>query len=538
MSNLLIEQIKRIHTIMGVKSDILLEASKLKILTDKEGLSEDQAKLLDELCGSLSVWMFGKIKRYVQDEELRLWGEESEENNEKTIKHINGLGSVTYHRRSIADIMDWVRVGLNGNVNPFKNLSLPELNAKSQEWHNYLNVGEVVINYEEKHPIIKDFRDENGNGFYWVDLETKSSPEECNRMGHCGQSDKGTLYSLRETKEINNKYKINKSHLTASIGTDGFMYQLKGPKNSKPKEEFHNYILPLFYVKLDDGYLVQGFGTEYQSQEDFKLSDLPGPVIRGLFQNRPDLFHTFELQKKLEEMGLIDKTSFNYNVSFKINASEVNQFINGNSKLIDDILKTKTYDLWTNDDVDWADSLMYYVDDKNESEIRLILKQHAMSENNDVSDEDFESYDVEDIIEDFDDNHTVREAIIKATINAESDDFKNHLIKNLKNALELYGTVEKMEPTGITIRIDLSKYFDELGNERFVFDKLLNDCYKMTSNGTPSFECVFKSMVKNDMIEKPIFKMDGGWQPNINRDYFNKALTEYLDFVKRGYGVN
>ena len=126
------------------------------------------------------------------------------------------------------------------------------------------------------------------------------------------------------------------------------MYQLKGPKNSKPKEEYYQYILPLFYVKSDDGYLIQGFGNEYQSDNDFKLTDLPDPLIRHLFQNRPELFetseltdlpelvirilfqnkpelfHTFESQKKLVEMGLIDETSINFFVRFKINTSEIN----------------------------------------------------------------------------------------------------------------------------------------------------------------------------------------------------------------------
>ena len=55
-----------------------------------------------------------------------------------------------------------------------------------------------------------------------------------------------TIYSLRETKKLKDNYTINKSHLTAAIGDDdGFMYQLKGPKNSKPKPEFFPYIVDL-----------------------------------------------------------------------------------------------------------------------------------------------------------------------------------------------------------------------------------------------------------------------------------------------------
>jgi hypothetical protein len=167
------------------------------------------------------------------------------------------------------------------------------------------------INYTEENPILLDFRNEDGIGFYWVNLETKNSTEECKRMGHCGTSHYGILYSLRETKKLpGTKYTINNSISTAAIGGDNILYQLKGPKNSKPKEEFHQYILPLFYVEEDGEYLIQGFGSEYRSDQDFKLSDLPNNVLIDLYKNRPELFGTFSpisLQKKLVELGVIEK---------------------------------------------------------------------------------------------------------------------------------------------------------------------------------------------------------------------------------------
>ena len=90
-------------------------------------------------------------------------------------------------------------------------------------------------------------------------------------MGHCGRSSYGYLYSLRQVVPLNNKYKLNKSILTAAIGwNDNILYQLKGPKNSKPEDKYHQYILPLFFVKQGDEYLIQGFGSEYASDQDLK----------------------------------------------------------------------------------------------------------------------------------------------------------------------------------------------------------------------------------------------------------------------------
>ena len=72
MRNILAEQISKMQSMMGIQDDLLLEASKVKILTDKEGLDQDQAELLDEICGGLSVWMLSKLKDF-QRETSRSW---------------------------------------------------------------------------------------------------------------------------------------------------------------------------------------------------------------------------------------------------------------------------------------------------------------------------------------------------------------------------------------------------------------------------------------------------------------------------------
>ena len=123
----------------------------------------------------------------------------------KIIKIMNNLSLLSNNIQKLQSIMDWIRVGLNGNVKPYKDSSLNELLSLSKEWHDSLEIGQGDINYKETNPTILDFTDENGNGFYWADLNTKNSSEECNRMGHCGRSSYGYLYSLRQVIPINNK---------------------------------------------------------------------------------------------------------------------------------------------------------------------------------------------------------------------------------------------------------------------------------------------------------------------------------------------
>jgi hypothetical protein len=443
---------------------------------------------------------------------------------------------------------------LDGNVKPFKNLQLDELNKKSKEWHDSLGLGEGDINYTEKNPIIKDFRDENGNGFYWADLQTKDCTEEKARMGHCGRSSMGYLYSLRETRPINDKFKINKSHLTASIGDDGIMYQLKGPKNWKPKEEFHSYILPLFYVLggegEEDDYLIQGFGTEYASQQDFKLTDLPDEVIRNLYQNRPELFEGRSMQRKLVDMGIIDAPNYDYNITLKLDPDDVGTYVDGDYvyrrykkkvttpagseyektvevTMFELILAGETYEFWDHDGSDWSSALNYYVDDKNQTEIRTILRSLA-ERDDEFIEEDFNEKNLEELIEEYDDNYDIRHAIGNAQSNAEADEYGNYLYRLLKDGLEEYGTVEQMNDEGVILKVDVSKYISEVGDD--VFDEFMEKC-------DDDIKCTFYVMVSEDYIEKPKWDPNDRWYPDVNEGYYNEILSDYLYDARSSYGI-
>ena len=116
---LIITETQYKNILKNYKQELILEASKLNILIEKEGLSEEQAQILDNLCGSLSVWMLGKIKEY-QNDILKSWNKEISEN---PIEKINENELVKKVRQNIQGIMDWIRIGLNGNVKPFKDLS-------------------------------------------------------------------------------------------------------------------------------------------------------------------------------------------------------------------------------------------------------------------------------------------------------------------------------------------------------------------------------------------------------------------------------
>lgn len=525
---------KTLELLKTLNGDLILEASKKDILINKVGLSQDNAEFLYGLCGPLSVWMANKlIGAYVKH-----YGDRTthpftpEELRKATIDNINKKG-LSRQKTIIPGIMDWITVGLNGNLGKYKQLSFPELKVESEKWHDELGVGEGDINYVEKNPIVLDFRDDEGNGFYWVDLETNDSSEECDRMGHCGRTSRSnTIYSLREVKPLNNKYKLNKSHLTAAIGDDGILYQLKGPKNSKPKDKFHKYIEPIFYVLGGSGeeedYLIQGFGSEYNSEDDFKLSDLPEESIRSIYRDRPELFDTRPLLRKLDEMGIIELPPINYVIKIETDANSLSDYIDGDwvinrrtdkngrvyeTTIFESILNGDTWELWDNWDADWKSGLYYHVDDDNKVRIKNYLI--GVAKENEI---DITGMDLEEMIIELDEDDEIKNSIGNAINDAESDSYVSYLYGLLKDAIEEYGPVSQMSYDDVTFTVDVEQFLslDDVYND---------DLYERCED---DITCVFDEMIGDGDINKPSFSPDERWYPDVDEKNFNEILSERL----------
>jgi hypothetical protein len=334
------------------------------------------------------------------------------------------------------------------------------------------------------------------------------------------------------------------------------MYQLKGPKNSKPKEEYHNYILPLFYVLggegEEDDYLVKGFGTEYASQQDFKLSDLPDDVIRELYQNRPELFEGRAMMRKLVDMGIIDAPNVNYNITLNISADDVGIYVDGDYvyrrykkkvtspagreyestvevTMFELILAGDTYDLYYNDYTDWKDCLTYHVDDTHKQEIREILRKVAERGDDEFIAEDFDQKDLEDIIEEYDDYNSVKNALGSAQSNAESNDYSDYLYRLLTDALKEYGIIEKIDDEGVILHIDTKPFFDDANPD--YLDEYFERC-------DDDIECTFKELVAEGEIERPKWDPDERWYPSVDDGYYNEMLSDYLYDVKHDYKID
>jgi hypothetical protein len=370
-------------------------------------------------------------------------------------------------------------------------------------------------------------------------------------MGHCGRSSYGTLYSLREVKTLNPKYRINKSHVTASIGNDGILYQMKGVKNSKPKDEYHKYILPLFYVLggggYEEDYLIQGFGTEYASERDFKLSDLGNDVITDLYRNRPELFDTRGLQRKLAELGLIEKPVIDYNIKLEISPEDVGDYVNGDyvisrrkvkkrtpagteydatieTRLFETILSGDAWELWDSDYSDWKAIVEFNLNESNSEKIREIIRQMEGDEKN------LDDRSLEELIDDFDYDWEIRRALTDTYSNMESDEYINYLYDTLKKCLEEYGSVEKMDDTGVILNVNVEPFIQDIDDD--VLDDRLENC---ALNRNEDYECLFKELVGDEYIERPKFRINDYWTPDVDYNEFNELASDYLDEAARIY---
>lgn len=104
--------------------------------------------------------------------------------------------------------------------------SLREANAFAQQY---------FLDRENPEQVLHQFDD----GSYWYDLQTSNCSVEASRMGHCGDTPEGTLYSLRKKQS---KRRDPSSYVTIAAGGD-VIYQIKGRENLAPPEETWDHIV-------------------------------------------------------------------------------------------------------------------------------------------------------------------------------------------------------------------------------------------------------------------------------------------------------
>jgi len=536
--SVLIESQNIIKLLRNYNNRFIVEAPKLKDLI-KFGISSDTAQLFDEIMGKKSIWMVNLVIDYFSN----LTGEDR-----RTIA--SKITPTLELRSNLVGIMDYITTELGGNIIKLKEekKTYQQILDLAEKWHNDLKKGSGKFNYNEENIILDeelsdgeyegescDFRDENGIGYYWTDLDTSNSEEECERMGHCGRSNYGTLFSLRSyRKDSNSNRTVNESHLTASIDKDdGILYQLKGEHNSKPNPKYHKYILPLFYVQYNGDYLIRGFGTEYSSQDDFKLEDLPLETLKTLYEDRSELFRSRGLQEKMKELGIeieVDPYPSEFNVT--------EYYFNNIHNLIDNDPEVGTKEVdnrWSKYKVsvhlseallaysfeyfsdyingleeypDW-DSAVNLLSEENKNKILELLNRIYPSDETSIEQTSF----IGKIKKDDDITNIIYDAMYDVFLENASEKYYDSLM----STLSYYGdvTVDGYN-NSIEINGDLSNFVDMESDEVAEAFKNVEKEY-----GYENVDMIFFTLIDNDTIDRPSWEHP---KLTLNTTKFNEVV--------------
>lgn len=186
-------------------------------------------------------------------------------------KHINELYDA--YLEKLGSVIDYL------SQNDLTVNNLKELYNISEEWHNSLiskaDSNEKVIREDEINET--DIFIEFPNNWYWINLKVDYSEDERDNMGHCGSDSGKILLSLRDDNR--------NSHITVSYDPNtNAMHQCKGRKNTKPKPEYHQYIIDLL---LNEKYPINTILTgSYKPELDFNLNDLTEELRNNLLSKK------------------------------------------------------------------------------------------------------------------------------------------------------------------------------------------------------------------------------------------------------------
>jgi len=293
--------------LVSIVKNIISESDKRSSIKGIFGFSDEWADKFHEINPKLSIWVastfledFIKRKMSSLDDSMKTGKVDSSKSKNSVIDFLNRQGTnfITWRNEyepEYRHIMDWVTSPRRREQINLKSLNFLEALQKSNEWHESLE-GNAAFNYEEKNEVIIDYRNDDGVGFYWVDLKTDFSQEESDRMGHCGRDSGCNLFSLRSLNDIGE----SRSHITASYRPkEKTLREIKGKKNSKPKPVYYKYIIDLL---VNNQFPIDALSkSSYRHENNFQLSDLNSDQLEYVFSKRNELkvYYLFGDKKRI-----------------------------------------------------------------------------------------------------------------------------------------------------------------------------------------------------------------------------------------------
>lgn len=267
-----------------------------------------------------------------------------------------------------------------------------------------------------------------------------------------------------------------------------------------------------------------------------KLTQLYEAVTKDqllvLYKRNPDVFKNMSRFKLGVENGFFDFT-------LDISPDRLYSYIDGDYTLrrytnkegreikiglFETILSGEAWDLWDyySYDGDWEGALDYHVNQENENKIKVIIDRYITESGNDP--EDFIDHTLQDLIQEFDENDEIKNALRSSLGDAESESYQNHLHETLKETCEELGEVIKFDDTGVEIKINFKEFIETFGKD-YNKDEEIIETMNYRCGWDP--ECFYEEMV-DPYGERPKFDIDDRWYPDVDDKSFNMILEDRL----------
>jgi hypothetical protein len=349
------------------------------------------------------------------------------------------------------------------------------------------------------------------------------------------------------------------------------MYQLKGPKNSKPKQEYHQYILPLFELELNGDYFIQGFGTEYASQQDFKLEDLPMQTLKDLYGIRPEIFKSRGLKIKMAELGIeIEVEPLESYFDFHVDFENIRHYIK-NDEVIAYIKQGSRYNSWEQEiflsqvvlQGNHVEELYQWINENflqpeyEEPHLEKILKENVyrglqshivrllkmmnpteeelkqLEELEKITEYNLKIQKLAFLIREIDYDNLIIDAIYEVYRDSYRDNNYDDIIRKLHNslmdALGEYGEFS-VNKWGINLSGDLTDLVD-MDDPRVI--KVYED-FENNNDGEIYMDGIISSLIDNRILTMPRWERDNfEIEYEINNDSFNEQLNGNLNYIER-----
>jgi hypothetical protein len=270
-------------------------------------------------------------------------------------------------------------------------------------------------------------------------------------------------------------------------------------------QRFNDNLVVLVYIK------TSYFGNTYQAHiEQYVVHLLANYFMVGA------LCCAFS---KKTEFNAAHRLIISRKIKVHVDAHEISNYLETHSEYGDDIYEKyfggDYYDDWEGGDESHWPHWLNDFNKINEARVRKYVK-HVLG----LSDKEIEEQGgLPDVITEYSDDLNELTSMIDSTVDdGVRHDWAKHVQDKTLEALSYYGKVKNSWGEGIDITIDLEKL--GVDGEDFVV-------YGLACEFEP--DCFFTELLNNDVIYRPMAKIDSYYTPTCDRDEFNDMFAERVN---------